>query len=71
MLSFGLTLMFTPLPGFDEATVSTEVCEPPATVTFALAVLPSEKFAVKVNVAPGINNPFGKLALKKSAAEEI
>src|ERR1043166_2898490 len=63
--------MLTPLPGLDEATVSTEVGEPPPTVTFALAVLPSEKFAVNVNVAPGINNPFGNVALKKSAAKAL
>src|ERR1043166_9972932 len=64
--------MLTPLPGFDDATVSTEVGEPPPPiVTLALAVLPSEKFAVKVNVDPNVNNPLGKLALKKSAAKAL
>src|ERR1041385_4670382 len=50
--SLGLTPMLTPLAGFVVATVRTEVCAPPPIVTFADALLPSEKFAFSVNTDP-------------------
>src|ERR1043166_5104053 len=74
LLSLGVTAIFTPLAGFVVATVRTEVCPPPPPppiVILAVAVVPSEKLAVNVNVAPGVNMPLGKLAFTRSAANTL